>query len=160
MITEKQKKTAQTTFETLTRYLDKEELRYDVVCQDGEDYIVSLTIRGDDLPMEFLIVVNVERGIIMVKSREFTKFSEEKLNDAAKAVCALNYQLADGSYALDLETGAVWWTITSCFKGSLIGEEVIEHLIGMSVAVVDEYNEKFMMLNMGVLDLEGFLAII
>lgn len=158
MITEKQKKAAKTVYDTLIRYLDKESLKYEVIDMDNEDYMVKLGIRGDDLPMEFFIVVNTERGIIMLKSPEFTTFSEDKIDVAAKAICAINYELADGSYAINLETGSVMWTITSCFRGSLIGEDVIEYLIGMSAAVVDNYNEKFMMLDLGILSFEEFKA--
>ena len=75
---------------------------------------------------------------------------------AAKAVCFLNNRIVDGSYALNIDKGTIMWTATSCFRGSLVGEEVIRYLIGISVSTLDNHNELLMMLNMGILDLDGF----
>lgn len=151
------KKQAETVYNTIIRHLDGAGLKYKTMDGHGDDYMINFTMKGKDLPMEFFIVVDVDREIIMIKSPDFTTFPPEKIGDAAKAVCAINYAIADGSYALDVSDGNVMWTMTSSFAGSLIGEEVIHYMIAISIITVDKFNDMFMMLNMGILDIDTFL---
>jgi len=156
MATDKQKKAAEAVFNTIIRHLDNGGLKYKVVDAPGDDYMINLTMRGDDLPVDLFIIVDADRELIMVKSPEFTKFDADKIDVAAKAVCCINNAIADGSYALNIDKGNIMWTITSCFRGSLVGEETIRYLIGVSVVTLDKFNDMFLMLNMGVLDLDTF----
>ena len=156
MATEKQKKAAEAVFNTIIRHLDGAGLKYEIREAIGDDRMIHLIMRGDDLPITLFIIVDADRELIMVKSPEFTRFAEDKIDLAAKAVCVINNAIADGSYALDIDDGRIMWTITSCFRGSLVGDETIHYLIGVSVATLDQHNELFMMLNMGILDLDGF----
>lgn len=156
MATDK-KKQAETVYNTIIRHLDGAGLKYKTMPGHGDDLMINFTMKGKDLPMEFFIVVDVDREIIMIKSPEFTTFPAEKINDAALAVCAINYAIADGSYALDIKDGNIMWTMTSSFAGSLISEEVIHYMIAISIITVDKFNDMFMMLNMGILDIDTFL---
>lgn len=152
------KKAAETVYNTIIRHLDDAGLKYKTMPGKGDDYMINFTMKGKDLPMEFFIVVDVDREIIMIKSPDFTTFPAEKIGDAAKAVCAINYAIADGSYALDINDGHLMWTMTTSFAGSLIGEEAIRYLLAISIITVDKFNDMFMMLNMGILDIDTFLA--
>ncbi len=158
MATEKQKKAAGIVFNTIIKHLDGVGFKYEIMEAPGDDYMINLPMRGDDLPIHLYIIVDADREIIMVKSPEFTRFPEEKIDTAAKAVCLINDAIADGRYALDIDTGRIMWTISSCFSGSLIGEDTIHYLIGVSVATLDRHNDLFMALNMDILDLDGFRA--
>ena len=151
------KKQAEGVYNTIIRHLDGAGLKYKTMPGHGDDLMINFTMKGKDLPMEFFIVVDVDREIIMIKSPEFTTFPAEKIGDAAKAVCAINYAIADGSYALDVKDGNVMWTMTSSFAGSLISEEVIHYMLAISIITVDKFNDMFMMLNMGVLDIDTFI---
>jgi hypothetical protein len=158
MATEKQKKAAAQVFDTVIRHLDGNGLKYEVREAQGDDLMIHLTMRGDDLPISLYIIVDADRELLMIKSPEFSNFGEEQISDAAKAVCAINYAIADGSYALDVEDGSIMWTITATFRGSLLGDEAIHYLIGVSVTTLDRFNDMFLMLKMGALDLDTFLA--
>ena len=151
------KKQAETVYNTIIRHLDGAGLKYKTMAGHGDDYMINFTMKGKDLPMEFFIVVDVDREIIMIKSPDFTTFPPEKIGDAAKAVCAINYAIADGSYALDVKDGHLMWTMTSSYAGSLISEEVIHYMIAISIITVDKFNDMFMMLNMGILDIDTFI---
>lgn len=151
------KKQAEAVYNTIIRHLDGAGLKYKTMPGQGDDMMINFTMKGKDLPMEFFIVVDVDREIIMIKSPDFTTFPAEKIGDAAMAVCAINYAIADGSYALDVKDGNVMWTMTSSFAGSLISEEVIHYMIAISIITVDKFNDMFMMLNMGILDIDTFI---
>lgn len=160
MATEVQKKAAEKVFNTVVKHLDNMEFVYEQLEAPGDDYMLRLEIKGEDLPIVIFIVVDADRGIIMVKSPEFATFPPDKLDIAAKAVCAINYVIADGSYALSLEDGSIMWTITSCFRGSLVGEETIAYLMGASLFTLDHYNDRLLMLKMGALDLDTFVGML
>ena len=156
MATEKQKKAAAAVYRTIIKYLDGANLKYDIKEAPGDDYMINLNMKGDDFPIHMYIIVDADRELIMLKSLEFTTFGMDQIDTAAKAVCFINDTIADGAYALDIESGRIMWTATTSFRGSLIGEEVIHYLIGISVTTLDEFNDKLMMLKMGILDLETF----
>lgn len=156
MATEAQKKAAERVFNTLVAHLDKAGLVYTQREAQGDDYMIHLQARGDDLPIMLYIVVDADRELLMIKSPEFTSFPADKIDVAAKAVCAINWAIANGSYALDIEDGSIMWTITTSFRGSLLGEEAIHYLLGTSLATLDRFNDKFMLLKMGAIDLEAF----
>ena len=156
MATEKQIKSAAAVFNTIIRHLDGMKFKYDIMDSPGEGHMIHLTMRGDDLPISLYIIVDADKELIIIKSPEFTKFAADKIDLAAKAVCAINDAILDGSYALNIDTGNVMWTITSCFRGSLVGEETIHYLMGVSVTTLDHYNELFMLLNMGAIDFDTF----
>ncbi len=158
MANEKNLKAAEAVYNTILKHLDSNGLKYDTMPGHGDDFMIKLGMRGDDFPMELFIIVDVERQLIMIKSPEFTTFSPDNIDVAAKAVCAINYAIADGSYALDVNSGNIMWTMTSSFAGSLISEDVIRYMIAITIITVDKFNDKFMMLNMGILDYESFLA--
>lgn len=156
MATEVQKKAAERVFNTIVAHLDKAGMKYNLQQAPGADYMIHLQARGDDLPITLFIVVDADRELIMIKSPEFTSFSADQIDMAAKAVCAINWTIADGSYALNLENGSIMWTLTTSFRGSLIGEETIYYLIGVSLATLDRFNDRFMLLKMGAMDLDTF----
>ena len=158
MATEAQKKAAERVYNTLVGHLEKSGLKYTpmTAVQDG-DYMLRLEARGDDLPMTLFVIVEAARGLFMVKSPEFTKFSADQIDVAAKAVCAINWAIANGCYSLNLETGAIMWTACNSFLGSLMGEEAIHYMLGVSMSTVDRFNDKFMLLKMGAIDLDTFL---
>lgn len=156
MATDKQKKASEAVYNTIISYLDGKGYKYEILDAPADDYMINLRMRGDDLPISLFIIVDADREIIMVKSPEYTSFKQDKINLAAQAVCFLNHSIVDGCYALDIDDGRIMWTATSCFRGSLVGEETIHYLIGISVATLDNYNDLLMMLNSGILDLDSF----
>lgn len=158
MADDRQKKAAQAVYNTIIKHLDGAGLKYDIMEAPADDYMINLKMRGDDLPISLYIIVDADRELIMVKAPEYTSFGQDKIDLVAKAVCFLNSTIVDGRYALDIDDGRIMWTISSSYRSSLIGEEVIRYLIGVSVTTLDDYNELLMMLNMGILDLDSFRA--
>ena len=160
MATEIQKKAAERVYNTLVEHLNKAGLKYTEMTAQGDDYMIRLEGRGEDLPITLFIVVDADRSLLMIKSPECTKFPADQIDVAAKAVCAINWSIANGSYALDVESGSIMWTACNSFLGSLMGEEAIRYLLGISLTTLDRFNDKFMLLKMGAIDLDTFCKLI
>ena len=60
------------------------------------------------------------------------------------------------SRPLDLDSGSIMWTACNSFLGSLMGEEAIRYLLGISLTTLDRFNDRFMLLKMGAMDLDTF----
>lgn len=158
MVDEKKIKEAKVVFDSFKRFLDSKNWNYTVVDEKPEEiYTFKFTVRGDDLPMDFIVMIQVDRGIIKFVSPQPVKFDNEKLSEAALALCKINDDIADGAYSLDIKKGMVLFNMTTCFRGSLLSDEVFSYLLGMSGAIVDNYNDKLLMLQKGLIDLETFL---
>ncbi|MBQ9950349.1 MAG: YbjN domain-containing protein [Clostridia bacterium] len=120
---------------------------------------ISFEVRGDDLPMSFIIKIDEDRQLVRLFSPLPFKIKEDKMAEACVAVCTVNYKLTIGSFSLDISDGTLVFRVTNSFRSSVISEELLEHIINYSCAFVDKYNDKFLMLNSG-LSLADFLKAI
>ena len=149
---------AKAVYESLKKYFDHIGMKYQVQAEEPEEqYVIQFGMKGYDIPMEFHIFIHVDPGIIRVISPQPVKFEAEKRLEAALAICKINNKIIDGAYSMDLETGMVLYTQTTCFMGSLLSDEVFAYLLGMSGSIVDHFNDKLLMLQTGMIDLEGFI---
>ena len=161
MASEKQVQEARAIFESLTRFFADVNYRYKVVAEEPEKiYVLEYGVRGDDIPMDFRILIEVERGIMKFISPQPVRFSPEKRPDAAMAICAINDSIVDGSYSMNVADGTVMYMQTTCYRGSLISPEVFRYMIGLSNSIVDAFNDKLLMLQNGIMDLDAFIKAI
>ena len=124
-----------------------------------EDLVISFVSMGDDLPMEFVIIVDEERQIIRILSPILIEDNKNNRLDMAIAACAASYGLSDGSFDYNIVNGELFFRLTASFRNSKIGEGLFAYLIACSGLIVDKYNEKFFALSKGILSLEDFLNI-
>ena len=158
MADEKRIREAKVVYDSFRKYMDGMDFHYQVQLEEPERmYILKFGVSGDDIPMQFHALIDVKRGIIKVVSPQPVRFEAEKRAEAALALCKINDSIVDGSYSMDLEDGTVLFNETTCFMGSLLSDEVFHYLIGVSSFTVDEYNEKLLMLQTGMMDLETFI---
>ena len=78
--------------------------------------------------------------------------------DLAVATCAVNYKLADGSFDYNLETGRIGFRLTASYRESSLGEGLFNYMISCSTHTVDKYNEQFLRVGSGTVELGDFLA--
>lgn len=148
-------KHAKEVYETLVRMLDTRDWNYD---RDDERLLIKSSIKGDDLPVEFIIIVDAEREVVSYLSKLPFAIPEEKRIDGALAVCVANNGMVNGSFDYDIKTGEILFRLTTSFKsGSVLSEDLLEHIIMLSAVMVDNYNDKFLMLAKGVLSLQQFI---
>lgn len=137
-------KTLQATkaFETFCKMLDGREWRYD---SDPEELTIHTKVRGDDFPINLRIQVDAKRMLVRLQSPLVFEVATERIPDMALAVCAVNDNLADGTFDLDVEDGDICYRMSLSFRESLISEEALDYFLGFSIHVVDSYSIKFFM---------------
>ena len=62
-----------------------------------------------------------------------------------------------GNFDYDLSDGTIHFRLNSNFRGSTLGEGQVQHMIALSCAMVDQYNDQFLALNKGEMTIEQFL---
>ena len=153
MTDDKKLKKAQSVYSGLCEMLDTKGLRYE---KHDSDMTITFTAVGNDIPMRFIVNVDAERGLIRLISPIPATFEGDKRIEGAIATSQINYGLADGSFDFEYETGKVYFRLTTSFMDSIISKEVGRYMIGCAGVVVDEYNDKLLMLSKGNLSLDEF----
>ncbi len=71
--------------------------------------------------------------------------------NAALAICIINDNLVDGNFDMDVTKGSLCYRMSLSFRESLISEEAFDFFIDYAVYVIDEFNDKLLMLAKGML---------
>lgn len=146
---------AKEVYATLCASLDNRGWHYS---RDDEHLIVDFGVRGDDIPMKFIFAVDIDRQLVRVMSPLPFSFSEEKRIDGAIATCAATFGLADGSFDYDISNGSVIFRMTATFRESKLSDSLFQYLIDCASFTVDEYNDKFLAIDKGILGITDFIA--
>ena len=146
---------AKKVYATLCGALDERNWKYEKV---DDELLVHFTVQGDDLPIQYLIFVDVDRQLLRLLSPLPFDMSEDKRIDGAIATCHATYGLMDGSFDYDLSNGRISYRMTSAFLDNEIPASVVHYMIDFAGVIVDKYNDKFFALNKGFLTIEKFLA--
>jgi len=84
--------------------------------------------------------------------------SEDKRMEGAIATCVASFGMADGSFDYDLAVGRIVFRMTASFRESVIGEGLFQYMISCACAMVDEYNDKFLAIDKGLMSINDFIA--
>lgn len=145
---------AKQVYNTLIRMLDTRDWKYE---KHEEDLLIKSGIKGDDLPIEFIVVVKPKNQVVQFLSRLPFNMPEDKRVDGALAVCVANYGLIDGSFDYDLSDGEITFRLTSSYRESTLGEDLFEYVIMCAAITVDNYNDKFFMISKGMMTVQQFI---
>ena len=145
---------AKRTFDTLVNMFETRNLKYD---KNEEELIVRSGIKGDDLPIDFIVVVKPKNEVVQFLSKLPFNMPEDKVIDGAIAASAANYGLVDGSFDYNIMDGSIIFRLTSSYRDSILSEDLFEYMIMVSAATIDEYNDKFFMLAKGMIDIQKFI---
>lgn len=146
---------AKQVYDSLCAAIDNRKWKYN---KDEEKLIVSFGVNGEDIPMQFVILVDADRQLVRVLSPLPFMMAEDKRMEGAIATCAATYGLADGSFDFDLNNGRIVFRMTASYRESQIGEGLFQYLISCSCAMVDEYNDKFLAISKGLISISDFIA--
>ena len=141
-------------FDTLVNMFETRNLKYD---KNEEELIVRSGIKGDDLPIDFIVVVKPKNEVVQFLSKLPFNMPEDKIIDGAIAASAANYGLVDGSFDYNVMDGSIIFRLTSSYRDSILSEDLFEYMIMVSAATIDEYNDKFFMLAKGMIDIQKFI---
>ena len=145
---------AREVYMTLVRMLDDRDWKYE---RHDKDLLIKSGIRGDDLPVEYLMIVNSRTEVVQFISSMPFKMPEDKRVDGALAVCVANFGLVNGSFDYDLSDGEIRFRLTTSYYGNDVSADVLEHMMIVAASTVDNYNDKFFMLSKGVITLQQFI---
>lgn len=155
MIDENKMELAKQVYNTLCNAIEKREWKFD---KKEEKLLVYFGVTGNDIPMQFILVVDAERQLIRLMSPMPYNMSEEKRMEGAIAACAASFGMADGSFDYDLSDGKIVFRMTASFRESSIGEGLLQYMISYSCAVVDEYNDQFLAIDKGLMSITDFIT--
>ena len=145
---------AQEVYATIIRMLDNMEWKYE---KHEDDLLIKSGVKGDDLPIEFIMVVRPKNQVVQFISSLPFNMPEDKRVDGAIAVCVANYGLVDGSFDYDLRDGEIRFRLTCSYRESTLSEELFTYLIMVSASTVDNYNDKFFMIAKGMMTVQQFI---
>ena len=145
---------ARQVFNTMIRKLDRMNWKYE---KHEDDLLIKSGISGDDLPVEFIVVVKPKNEVVQFLSCLPFKMPEDKRVEGAVAVCVANYGIVDGSFDYNINDGSIIFRLTSSYRESTLGEELFEYMIMVAASTVDNYNDKFFMLTKDMITLDQFI---
>lgn len=145
---------ARQVFNTMVNMLDTRDWHYD---KFEDDLVIRSGVKGDDLPIEFIVLVKPKQQVVQFLSRLPFTMPEDKRVDGALAVCVANYGLVDGSFDYDLSEGTLTYRLTSSYRESTLGEDLFEYMIVCAASTVDNYNDKFFMIAKGMMTIQQFI---
>ena len=140
-------------FDALVDMLDTRDWKYE---KFEEDLVIKSGIKGEDLPIEFIVVVKPKNQVVQLLSRLPFQIPEEKRVDAAIAICVANNGLVDGSFDYDITEGEITFRLTSSYRESTLGADLFEYMILVSAGTIDDYNDKFFMLGKSMMTVQDF----
>lgn len=147
-------KTAKTIYDQLCKALDARNWKYD---KYEDDLAIYFMVKGEDIPMEFVYSVDADRHLVRLRSKLPFDFAEDKRLEGAIVTCSANYVLADGYFEYDITDGEIAYKITTSCLGSIISDETIQYMLQCALFLVEEFNDKFMMVSKGYMTVEQFL---
>ena len=154
MADEKNVKKAKEVYDALCRMLDDRDWKYE---PHDDKLLIRSGIKGDDLPVEFVMLVNPRNEVVQFLSSLPFKMPEDKRAIGAVAVCAANYGLVDGSFDYDLSDGEIRYRLTCNYRDNTLSADQFEYMIMVSASTVDQYNDKFFMLAKDKMTIEEFI---
>ena len=147
-------KDAKRVFDSLVDMLDTRDWKYE---KHEDELLIRSGIKGEDLPIEFLMIVKPKNQLVQFLSKLPFSFPSEKRVDGAIAVCVANNGLIDGSFDYDIADGDIVFRLNSSYRESILGHDLFEYMIMVSASTIDNYNDKFFMLAKGMMTIQEFI---
>lgn len=144
---------AKRTYDTFCKVLDSREWNYE---KDDEALRIETGVRGDDLPIHLNISFDTDRALVRLFSPINFTIPEELIGECALALCLINDSLVDGNFDLNVNNGRLCFRMSTSFRESLLSAEALDYFLGFAISVVDEYNDKLLMLAKGVISARKF----
>ncbi len=145
---------AKNVYDTLCGMLDTFGWKYK---KDEENLVAHFGVNGDDVLMQFIICIDAERQIIRLLSPLPFNMSKDKRLEGAVATCSASYIFSDGSFDYDISDGSICFRMTASFRKSLIGEGLFKYMIACAVRAVEDFNDKFLALDKGLISIDDFI---
>ena len=145
---------AREVFEEIVNMLDTRDWKYE---KFEDDLLIRSGIKGDDLPVEFILFVKPENQVVQFISKLPFNMPDDQRVEGAIAVSVANYGLVDGSFDYDIKDGEIRYRLTSSYRDSNLSHDLFEYMIMCAASTVDNYNDRFFMLAKGMINIQQFI---
>lgn len=152
--TDEKRRIGQKVYNTICNMFDDKGFHYK---RFDDDLAINCSVRGEDIPIEIIFMVSVDRQLVQLHSPMPFTVPEDKRVDIALAITTVNYRLINGSFDFDFANGKISFRLAASYIESILGKELFEYMLMASASTVDEYNDKFMMMAKGMMTFEQFL---
>ena len=142
-------------YKILLATLDDMKWKYE---KNDDDLTVIYTVTGEDIPMTFHMIVDL--GLQAVRFFSFlpVTFPEDRRIDGVIAACNAGCGLYEGKFFCNLQNGRIIFNSTSCFMGCEVDGHWFVAMMGLAHRMVDEQNDRFLMLSKGMITLQDFMT--
>ena len=128
-------------YEQLIHLLDEREVRY----EPNEDFqTVRTDLRGEVGLYRIVAHVDTDMDLFQVFGHSSLLVPEGCRPAIAEAVARANYGLQVGKFELDVNDGDLRFQAAQIMTDNTVGEEVIDRLIGTTIAMLDWYLPAFL----------------
>lgn len=148
---EKKMKQALSVYETICRALDKDDWKY---TKNDEELVINCKARGEDLPLDLYFMVHPGSQAVSLVSPMPFRIADDKKVELAVAVCVANDHILNGCFDFNIANGDISFRMVSSFRESILSEELFLYMIWTSAQIVDDYNDKFLMISKGMMSLD------
>ena len=145
---------ARAMYEKTKEMLIEKEVKFQT---DDEKMVINFIMGGDDIPMDILIVSDAGGQKLRTLSKMPLTVNPDKMVEMATAVCIANNGLYMGNFDYVLTEGVIFFAIQQSFLGTDLSKELIDLMVAATIDAVDKYNDRFLMLDKGMLTLEKFI---
>lgn len=144
-------------FASLCQMLDERDWKYS---KEEDQLRVNGVIHGEDIPIEFIMLVEKDMEFVQFLSILPFEVPEDKRAEMAIAVCAANYGFANGSFDFNvMGSGKLIFRLTTSYRGdSKLSADLFEYMLLVAAMSTDKYNDKFFLLSKGNITLQQFLS--
>lgn len=148
---------ARQVFAIIKQMMDSNGYHYEA---DEEKLRITAQFKGEDLPMRFSFVVIARMKIVSLLSNMPFNFAKDKIDQAALACSKINYAISYGDFDLDITDGNILFRTSTSYRDSMLSPSVFDFMLSIGASTVDDYNDKFMALSSGLIDLDKFYEIV
>ena len=141
-------------FAMLKAAMDHDDWKYEA---NDEECVLLSGCTGEDFPITFFFKVDPQRECLTFRSSPFAKFDDEHFMDGALATCVANHGLVFGHFDYDASDNSVRYTMANSIVGTEFEEAFFIDMLQTAVRTVDNYNDRFIMLSKGMIDIKQFL---
>ena len=154
-MSEKQLAQAKKVYATMLEALKQEGWKF----EKTDDLFISSTYVGNDFEIVYQIQIDAERECFHFMSEPFATFPPERRDDGAKATCIANHGLVFGHFDLDLDNGEIRYSLADSFTDSELGVGFFKEILDTALTAADLYNDRFLMLATGLIDIKRFIEL-
>ena len=141
-------------YENLCRTYSEKGLKFE---RHDENMVITFTMRGDDIPMEFVVQVIAGNRLVRLYSPLPVNVEESKTVEMVVATVYVNSKILNGAFDYNMKEHRLSFNILNAFHNSNLDDEVFVYMLSVAVSTVNKFNDLFFLLSKGMITIEQFM---